>query len=337
MRTISLAIRIIRQIVHDKRTLALIVIAPIFVLSLLSFVFNGENYHPKIAIINGPISFIDKLETNNAVVARYSESDAEQALNDQKVDAIINFKNGAPKIKLDGSNTAKSQAVLMLVKNVSLPATGVEPDVTYSYGYRNMSSFNNFGPILIGFFVFFFVFLIAGISFLRERSFGTLERLLATPIRRHEIVFGYCIGFGVLTIFQSALIAWFAINVLNIMLIGSFWLVLVITVSTALVALTLGTAMSTFADNELQMMQFIPIVIVPQIFFSGLFDLSTMPAWLQAVAKFTPLYYSADGLTQVMLRGKGWDYIYYDVLVLLAFCVAFMVFNIFALKKYRRI
>jgi len=337
MRTISLAIRIIRQILHDKRTLALVIIAPILVLTLLSFVFNGESYHPKVAVVNGPINFIEKLEDNNAIVARYTEADAEQLFKDLKIDAIINFVNGAPKIKLDGSNTSKSQAVLMLVKNASLPPIGTELDVTYTYGYKNMSGFNNFGPILIGFFVFFFVFLIAGISFLRERSFGTLERLLATPIRRHEIVFGYSIGFGVLTIFQSALIAWYSINGLNIMLVGSFWLVLVVTLATALVALTLGTAMSSFADNELQMMQFIPIVIVPQIFFSGLFDLSTMPPWLQAVGRFTPLYYSADGLTQVMLRGKGWDYIYKDVLILIGFCVLFMIFNILALKKYRRI
>ena len=89
-----------------------------------------------------------------------------------------------------------------------------------------MAAFDNFGPILIGFFVFFFVFLIAGVAFLKERTTGTLERILATPLRRWEIVIGYLLGFGVFTIIQSALIAWFSINILNIMMIGSFSLVL---------------------------------------------------------------------------------------------------------------
>ena len=67
-------------------------------------------------------------------------------------------------------------------------APTVKPDITYLYGYENMSSFDNFGPILIGFFIFFFVFLIAGVSFLSERDTGTLERILATPLRRWELV-----------------------------------------------------------------------------------------------------------------------------------------------------
>ena len=92
-----------------------------------------------------------------------------------------------------------------------------------------MELFDNFGPVLIGFFVFFFVFLIAGVSFLRERTSGTLERLLATPLRRFEIVAGYIIGFGIFTTFQASLISWFAIDILDMMMEGSFVYVLLIT------------------------------------------------------------------------------------------------------------
>ena len=138
-----------------------------------------------------------------------------------------------------------------------------------------MELFDNFGPVLIGFFVFFFVFLIAGVSFLRERTGGTLERLLATPLRRFEIVAGYIIGFGLFTTLQASLIAWFAVDILDMMMEGSFLYVLFITFLLAMTALTLGTLLSAFANNELQMMQFIPLVVVPQIFFSGLFNLYT--------------------------------------------------------------
>lgn len=338
MRMIAVMIRILRQLRHDKRTIGLMIFAPMFVLTLMSFVFNGSDYHPKIGIINAPLNFVNKLEDNDAVVIRYSESDADQALKSSQVDAIINFKSGVPKIELEGSDPNKNKAVIILTQTATqqlLPAA--KPDITYIYGYENMTSFDNFGPILIGFFVFFFVFLISGVSFLSERTSGTLERILATPIRRWEIVIGYVLGFGAFTILQSALIAWYSINILNIMMNGSFALVLLITILTAMVALTIGTFISAFANNELQMIQFIPIIVVPQVFFSGLFDLSSMTPWLQFFGRFMPLWYIADALKNIMIRGKGWNDIAIDVYVLIIICVFFIFANIIALKKYRKI
>jgi ABC-2 type transport system permease protein len=101
--------------------------------------------------------------------------------------------------------------------------------------------------------------------------------------------------------------------------------------------LTLGILLSAFANNEMQMIQFIPLVIVPQIFFSGLFDLDTISDWLSWIGPLTPLYYGADALREVMVRGYGWSHIYIDLLVLLALSVLFMVLNVAALKKYRKI
>ena len=121
------------------------------------------------------------------------------------------------------------------------------------------------------------------------------------------------------------------------MMVGSFYLVLFITILTALVALTIGTFISAFANNELQVIQFIPIIVVPQIFFSGLFDLSTMPTWLQSFGHFMPLWYSADALRNIMIRGKGWNDILFDVFILILICIIFTLANILALKKYRKI
>jgi len=338
MRVKAIMIRILLQLAHDKRTIGLMIFAPILVLTLMSFIFDGSDYHPKIGIINAPLTFVNKLEDNDATITRYDESNAYNALSLSEVDAMINFKSGVPNIELEGSDPSKSQTVIKLVQNVTVQLNStVKPDITYLYGYENMATFDNFGPILIGFFVFFFVFLIAGVSFLSERTSGTLERILATPLRRWEIVIGYILGFGVFTIIQSALIAWFSINILKIMMIGSFALVLLITILTAMVALTIGMFISAFASNELQMIQFIPIVVVPQVFFSGLFDLSTMNPWLQSIGHFMPLWYIADALRNIMIRGKGWNYIVFDILILILICVFFIIANIFALKKYRKI
>lgn len=338
MRIRAIMIRILLQLKHDKRTIGLMIFAPIMVLTLMSFIFDGSDYNPKIGIINAPISFVNKLEDNDAVITRYTENDGYYALSLSDVDAIINFENGIPHITLEGSDPSKSKAVINLTKNAiyKIPKAS-EPDISYLYGYENMAAFDNFGPILIGFFIFFFVFLIAGVAFLGERKSGTLERILATPLKRWEIVIGYLLGFGVFTILQSTLISWYSISVLKIMMVGSFGLVLLITIITALVALTIGMFISAFANNELQMIQFIPIIIVPQIFFSGLFELSTMSPWLQSIGRLMPLWYIADALRNIMIRGKGWSYIAFDVLILLLICVFFIIANILVLKKYRKI
>lgn len=338
MRVRAVLIRILLQLRHDKRTIGLMIFAPILVLTLLSLVFSSNDYHPNIGIINAPLNLVNILEYNDAKVTRYDAWGAETALRSRKIDAVINYENGTPKVKLEGSDPSKNRAVIMLMQSSLSKTTGsIKMDTTYLYGYEDMTAFDNFGPILIGFFVFFFVFLIAGVAFLGERTSGTLERLLATPIHRWEIVVGYLLGFGVFTVLQSGLIAWYCINVLHIMMVGSFPLVIVITILTAMTALSIGTFISAYADNELQMIQFIPIVLVPQVFFSGLFDLSTMSTWIQAIGWFTPLWYVADALKNIMIRGKGFSDIWIDMLVLIGICCFFVAANILALKKHRKI
>ncbi len=197
--------------------------------------------------------------------------------------------------------------------------------------------FNRIIPTLLGLYAFFFVFLIAGISFLKERTSGTLERLLATPLRRWEIVTGYIGGFGIFTSIQVVLMTVFAVSVLGSTLLGSFWYVILIMLLLSFTALSFGTFLSAYANTEFQMMQFIPLVIVPQVFFSGLFDLDSMSPWLRWITHITPLKYGADALQSVMLRGEGWNAIAFDVYILLIITVFFLCANVLALRKHRRI
>lgn len=145
------------------------------------------------------------------------------------------------------------------------------------------------------------------------------------------------IGFGLFTTIQASLISWFAIDVLDMMMEGSFWYVLLITFLLAMTALTLGILLSAFANNELQMVQFIPLVVVPQVFFSGLFNLDTMEQWLRSLSVIMPLTYGADALRDIMVRGEGFSAIAVDVYVLLGFTLLFMLLNVVALKKYRKL
>lgn len=195
----------------------------------------------------------------------------------------------------------------------------MKPEVDYLHGSKDITMFDGLGPVLIGFFTFFFVFILSGVSFVRERLSGTLERLLSTPVRRWEIVLGYIIGFGIFAFIQSIIIVSFSVYILDLYVAGSIWLMLLITCMLSLTALTLGTFLSAYANNEFQMIQFIPLVIVPQVFFSGLFPMESMNTWLQMLGKLFPLTYGADAMRQVMIRNQGFTEIALDLTVLLLF------------------
>jgi len=305
-------------------------------------VFNGGDYTPKIGFVDVPNAVVEQMDLDGADVTTYNdEKSAKADLVELTIDGYLTINNNVPTVVLEGSDPSVAGATMKWLQQ-AMPAgqeNSQSPQLTidYLHGSSDMGTFDYFGPVLLGFFVFFFVFLIAGVSFLRERTTGTLERLLASPLRKWEIVMGYVVGFGIFTMIQSAIIAAYAIYVLGMMMEGAFGYVLLITLLLALTALTLGILLSSFANNELQMMQFIPIIVVPQIFFSGLFNLETISAWLSWIGHFTPLYYAANALRDIMVRGYGWSAIYLDILALAGFSVLFIAVNILALRKYRKI
>ncbi len=339
MRVTGVIIRIIRQFFRDKRSLAMMFGAPMLLLWLLSLVFTQKDYVPHIAVVDMPAQLVKVMKNQEASIYEYNIEKAMSELENQKVDAVIRLENGKMNIVLEGSDSSKNRAVLQILQksteknDISI----MKPEVNYLHGSKNFTMFDGLGPVLIGFFTFFFVFILSGVSFVRERLSGTLERLLSTPIKRWEIVVGYIIGFGIFAFIQSIIIVSFSVYILDLYVAGSIWLTLLITCMLSLTALTLGTFLSAYANNEFQMIQFIPLVIVPQIFFSGLFPIESMNKWLQMLGELFPLTYGADAMRQVMIRNQGFTEIALDLTVLLLFSILFAVGNVFALKKHRKI
>ena len=266
------------------------------------------------------------------------------------LDGLLQIKNGTFDLTLLNSNPSTAKVLLMKVnQSVSLQAHSLSMeqntgkvdikslDTHYVYGNNETEYFDVLSPILVGFFVFFFVFLISGIGLLKERTTGTLERLMATPIRRGEIVTAYLIGFGAFAIIQTIIVVFYSITVLDMVMVGSVWNVILINLLLALVALSLGTLLSTFAASEFQMIQFIPIAVVPQVFFAGIFPLENMADWLQSIGKIMPMYYAGDALKSIMYKGQGLNDISGDLLALAIFACIFIILNLFALKRYRKL
>lgn len=172
--------------------------------------------------------------------------------------------------------------------------------------YQEKQVLNFAAPAILGVFVMFFVFILTGISFLRERMQGTLERLLATPVRRGEVLIGYLAGFLLFAMVQSLAVVLYLVLVLRISYQAPLWQVLLLVLIVATTSVSMGIFFSTFARNEFQVMQFIPMVMAPQIFLAGvLLPVEQMPGYLQAISRALPLTYAIRGLREVMLGGQG--------------------------------
>jgi ABC-2 type transport system permease protein len=163
--------------------------------------------------------------------------------------------------------------------------------------------FDRVGPQMLGLFPFIVMFLVTSVTMVRERTSGTLERLLTTPLRRAELVAGYGLAFGAAAIVQSLVGSAVAIWLLDLET-GSAGTIVLFAVADALLGTALGLLMSAFAHTEFQAVQFMPLVVVPQILLCGLLaPRDTMPDVLRWISDVLPLSYAADAFTT--LSGAG--------------------------------
>lgn len=370
--------RIVIQFRRDPRSLALLFAAPIAIIALLGWVLSSQQtITSQIAVVDesaGPAGQLvagrlqSVLEGQAGIVLDRSvtnNSTAREALKDNKVDLVIilpsDFSAENRKVELLtlGLNPTAEASVLpaiqrSLITAVAESAVGAAlPTFERAtvYGSPDATTLDALAPVVVGFFVYFFVFILTGISFLRERLGGTLERLLATPVSRAEIVLGYSLGFGFFATLQVTLVLAFVLARLQIPALGpvpafalglgvrtagspliAYLLVLVL----GLGAVSLGIFLSTFARSELQILEFIPIVIVPQGVLGGFFwPIDQLPALLQPVARILPVTYAIDGLRQVMIAGAGLtsSQVLLDLGVLVAIAAIFVTLAVTTIRR----
>ncbi len=189
-------------------------------------------------------------------------------------------------------------------------------------------------PALLATLALFFSFLLTGISFLRERSQGTMERLMASPVSRLDIVVGYLFGFFIFALTQTLIILLFTIYVLDVHYYGDLWQIFVFQIVVITGAVNLGIFISTFARNEFQMVQFIPLILFPQIFLCGvIWPVEQMPDYLQWLSAILPLTYAVDGLRDIMLAGKSLFDVGFELLVLIGFAVIISILAALTLRR----
>ncbi|MER5989300.1 ABC transporter permease [Streptomyces sp. NPDC001787] len=162
-------------------------------------------------------------------------------------------------------------------------------------------TFDSIGASLLGIFPLITMFLVTSIATLRERTSGTLERLLAMPLGKGDLIAGYALAFGAVAVAQSVLATALSVGVLGLDVIGSPWLLLLVALLDALLGTALGLFVSAFAASEFQAVQFMPAVIFPQLLLCGLFTpRDRMHPVLEAISGVLPMSYAVDGMNQVL-------------------------------------
>jgi ABC transporter DrrB family efflux protein len=161
--------------------------------------------------------------------------------------------------------------------------------------------FNQYGPPLLGIFPLIVMFLTTSVATLRERSSGTLERLLSMPIGKGDLVFGYAAAFGLLAVVQALIVSGLSMGVFGLDVMGPPWAIIVIAVVDALLGTALGLFVSAFATTEFQAVQFMPAVILPQLLLCGfIVPRDELPTALRWVSDFLPMSYAVDATNEVM-------------------------------------
>ena len=193
--------------------------------------------------------------------------------------------------------------------------------------------FDSIGPALLALFPFIIMFLVTSVTTLRERSSGTLERLLAMPMGKLDFLGGYALAFGLVAAVQSVLAVALSVGLLGMDVRGPVWLLTLVAVADAVLGSALGLFVSAFAQTEFQAVQFMPALVIPQILLCGLFiPREDLPPFLEAVSNLLPLSYAVDAMQTLTQTADTAD-VWVDVLIVALFAVGGLALGAATLRR----
>jgi len=363
-RAFAVTKRVFRGLRHDRRTMALIIIAPLLAMFIFGIAFSGEVSNVAVVIVdhdngtasNSIIQNLDKdtldirfLDDEQVALERVEAGEAWAAVifppdlteNLQRKISDPSFKEDTSVVVMaDKSNVNIAEAVFSAVQEAvrtTISQAGVTMPITIAdspvYG-KGAEFIDFFVPGIMAFSVFLLTTLLTLLSFVSERTSGTLDRLRASPIKESEIVAGYAMAFGIIGMFQASLLLIVATLVFKIIIVGNPFLAYIIIALLALVSVSLGILLSSAAKREAQAVQFIPLIVLPTFLLAGIFwPVEAIPTFLRPLSYIIPPYYGVEGMRSVMLRGWGLENIWLEIIVLLGFAVVFLGASVKSLQR----
>jgi ABC-2 type transport system permease protein len=195
-------------------------------------------------------------------------------------------------------------------------------------------TFDRLGASILGLFPFVVMFIVTSVVMLRERHGGTLERLMTTPLGRTDLLLGYALAFGALAVVQALVATGFAVWVAGLDVAGDTWVLVVVAVGVAVLGVTLGLLGSAFASTELQAVQLMPAVVLPQFFLCGLFlPRADLPRGLRELSDVLPLSYAVDAMRTVTVESGAPSSLWGDLAVLAGFVVGALALASLTLRR----
>lgn len=376
-RVMAVSRRVFRDVANDKRSLGMLFLAPIFAMCVFGVAFSGDVEGVNVIIVNQDQGFTIPFSNTTTYLSQNITSnlntttlniqnmgnvdDARAKVENGQASAVIiypeNFtKNailksqnasypGSAEIIIEGDDSVTNikNAIMKTVSQAlsdTLTAAGVNPAIKVVsdpiYG-ENADFIDFFVPGILAFVVYLLTTILTLITFVGERSNGTLERVLASPVTESEVVCGYAITFGTLGILQVSLLLVVAILVFNIMVVGNVLLAFLAVAILAVTCQALGILLSSLAKRPEQAMQFFPFVVLPAFLLSGVFwPIQAIPYWLRPFSYLVPPTYAVDACRAVMLKGWGLDKIWPDLVALIIFSILFLGLAVWTLKRGKK-
>ena len=342
-RILAVTRKTLGQFRHDRRTIGFIVAMPLLMVVVFGYTFGGEVHNVRTLVVNedtGPAAgsllrnvtgdTLDLIKWTGAATAR-DEVSAGRAWAVLIFPANFSQDLGARRARIevviDGSAPPIVSAVLGKLRAAAEKtfagaggAAALSLDREYVYGSEDTRFIDSFAPGVVALAVMMVTTLISVIMVVREKSGGMLERLFATPLRPFEFVFGIALALAVIAFLQSTVVLAAALLIFQVRVVGNLALAFAFLLLFAVGNQGLGIIVSSAAKNELQAIQFVPLILFPSLLLTGVFfPLEAIPAAFRPFSYAVPLTYAADALKSVMLRGWGLDRVALDAAVLLAY------------------
>ena len=400
MKTLAVARNVLRRVINDVRTLALIVILPLFFVLLYGNSFSGSYRDLTIAVVNednglasvrtaevGRVTldvglaqaFIDSLDPEMFTIVESSDADEAAAMVKEPgvwaalifpkpfSNAVVNEAvraSGERRITVDGDTVTllpsdpieaprtrlviddgnpliaaavrdalnRAFATMLASQQSSItPESLLEVEALYGGAIR-MLDFT--APGIIGFAMTLITVVLTAMAVVRERTSGTLTRILIAPISAWQVTLGYTLAFSLIGIFQAAELFLASQLLFEIRFVGNPGVVALVIVLFTVGLQGIATLISTLSRNEAQAMQFVLFLLIPSIMISGVFwPLETMPPTIRPLSYISPLTYANSGLRKVMLMGGGVGEIRFELAVLGAFAVVMLALSILSMRR----
>ena len=367
----------LQALIHDKRTIGLLIMMPIFLMFLFGYAFGQPVKHVPIKIVNFDEGgegipylgvndtkfseiFIHSLKEDDRVKIKLLEANTfDLSKETSKIyggnnyyaliiipinftENMLNFSKAIQvSLYIDGSDPQTISSVIAAVSEVVGKVinviTGEEAHLTieqiYVAGNPDLRPIDYLGPGILSFALLLFMIITVTGGFTRERLTGTLYRVKVTSTSKWEIMIGYLLGNTLIALIQSALLLIISIFFFQMQIIGNILLLFFILFIYAMSCVGLGIFASTFAKTELQAFQFVPLLLIPSMFFSGfIFPINSFPKIFQIISYFIPMTYSIRISRAIMINGFGLEVFYMDFLITLGLTFLFLVLAVVFFK-----